>query len=266
MFLSSLLSWNFTSRHLGVCWKPVPLGTRVETQPEEEATVTAATTSAHSWIPSADEHLGQQKYTELPCLAHKHSTFFNFLLLSLCLNLISAYIMAAKEEGLCELDRDCPANHICYTGMPWLENENETCLCEFWHGWTGSNCTAFGPGAKVNMISTVTQLLVALSVLILCFRLGRILFQTENICSLPAVIYFLLVLDLLGMSLWRIATLLILLTPDGLTVEQIANFGVLERFHWVSVNFEFHTVSFTSATTALTLINMIILCTSLCSF
>lgn len=75
----------------------------------------------------------------------------------------------ANKTNECQFDTDCDGTLVCIKDVSWLDDDYESkCDCDGWFGFSGENCTEFGPGATYYMTSACIQLVLALGCLTVC--------------------------------------------------------------------------------------------------
>eukprot|EP00924_Labyrinthula_sp_SR-Ha-C_P007670 snap_masked-scaffold_42-processed-gene-2.3-mRNA-1 protein AED:1.00 eAED:1.00 QI:0/0/0/0/1/1/2/0/463 len=126
----------------------------------------------------------------------------------------------------CTKDEDCPSLLVCYEDVPWLDEPSE-CQCEHWHGWTGTNCTEFGVGAKFLIASTSIQLILA-----------TLLRKKVRSCGNVVLVTLFTFFALISFIIWRAVVLTIVLTPEDLTTFGTQNFEEDARYHIYAITFE----------------------------
>jgi len=130
--------------------------------------------------------------------------------------------MAEFGESCSNGDEGCAGTLVCVEldQAGWLSAvgfANDTCLCDYWYGWSGENCDQLTSQSTVLIVSTIVQLIMCTAIItVTCwaFLLVRKQGMKLNAAFTTSIFGLISVGGVLG---WRTVSLAITLNPGGST-------------------------------------------------
>lgn len=167
----------------------------------------------------------------------------------------------------CRNDLDCEGTQVCYVNISWLPNKSDLCQCSTFYGWEGANCSDYGPGSYFQLASASCQFFCAILLLFLSLLLySKIKQQEKKCCSIPMRVFFFMVLGLVSLAIWRVVSIVVVLSPDDLTLklelESPAGKVYVETYNPITPRIELRALVACISATMFALANKSILCTS----
>lgn len=160
----------------------------------------------------------------------------------------------------CILDSDCNGTFLCYSELPWLEEEDSSCLCNTFYGWEGESCENLGSVSYFQIISITVQLVIIAVLLCLLvpltMRLGAYL---KRCCDSSFRTYLSWVFGIVCLCIWKICSLIVIVSPEQLTRTVELN-SREETVNPITVIVEFPAAVATIIFAILCFINVTILC------